>query len=78
MGMARGVGLGGSALAIQISQTGWKDVIYLSIYLSKMCRAWPTEATSASSNMFNCKTATLQETNTCNTLTFVCTADSAQ
>ena len=33
MGMTRGGGPGGSALAIQISQTGWKDVIYLSIYL---------------------------------------------
>ena len=31
MGMARGGGPGGGALAIQISQTGWKDVIYLSI-----------------------------------------------
>ena len=29
-GKARVGGPGGSALAIQISQTGWKDVIYLS------------------------------------------------
>ena len=32
--MDREGGQGGSALAIQISQAGWTDVIYLSIYLS--------------------------------------------
>ena len=34
--MDREGGQGGSALAIQISQAGWTDVIYLSIYLSIM------------------------------------------
>ena len=32
MGMDRVGGPGGSALAIQISQAGWKDVFHLSIY----------------------------------------------
>ena len=34
IGVDRVGGQGGSALTIQISQAGWTDVIYLSIYLS--------------------------------------------
>ena len=39
IGVDRAGGQGDSALTIQISQAGWTDVIYLSIYLSIFLQA---------------------------------------